>query len=104
MTQFEYNAMQDMTWMFEISGEELNGSDPMFETSDDVLEDCFEGDIDLDSPGFSHSFNQTELEERLLREHKEVMNKLRNLPKRNCVVPGDYHYDEEGRQIDDLPF
>lgn len=90
MTQYEYEQMQDLSWMYE--------------TSDDVLEDCFAGDVDLDNVSYSHSFDSTELEEKLLREHEEVMDKLRNLPKRNCAVPGDYHYDEEGRQIDDLPF
>lgn len=49
MTQYEYDEMQDMSWMYEISDEDLNGSDLMFETSDDVLADCFAGDIDLDS-------------------------------------------------------
>lgn len=103
MTQYEYEQMQDMSWMYETFDEDLNGSDPMFETSDDVLADCFAGDIDLDNT-YNHSFDSTELEERLLREHKLAMDKLRNLPKRNCAVSGVYHYDEEGNQIDDLPF
>lgn len=34
MTQYEHEEMQDMSWMYE--------------TSDDVLFDCFNGDIDLD--------------------------------------------------------
>lgn len=104
MTQYEYEQMQDMSWMYETSDKDLNGTDPIFETSEDVLADCFAGDIDLDNTSYSHSFDSTELEERLLREHNEVMDKLRNLPKRNCAVPGCYHYDEKGRQIDDLPF
>lgn len=92
MTQYEYECLQDLSWMYETS-DDLNGSDPMFETSDDVLENCFAGDIDLDNTSYSHSFDSTELEERLLREHKEVMDKLRNLPKRDCIFISD-----------DLPF